>query len=81
MDEVNVLRQATQAAAAAQRQELRDLLRKTRDRAPSARLALVIAWAGGDLDQMTDLFPSTRQDGCTFNLDDCPYDWCSVHDY
>lgn len=73
------------------RRELRDLLRKTRDYTPSARLAAVIAWAGDDLEQMTQLLPFPSAPGgkirieggwggCAYSLDDCPYDWCAVHD-
>ena len=88
------------------RKDLRNLLRKTRDHTPSARVAAVIAWAGNDLDQMTgmsraacracreDIGPCVclhdcgtltctagfKEPPCTYTLDECPYDWCAVHD-
>jgi hypothetical protein len=70
----------------AARRDLLNLLRKTRDHIPSARLAAVIAWAGGDLDQMKEMLPEKPWKieggwgGCAYSLDECPYDWCAVHD-
>jgi hypothetical protein len=79
--------------------DLRNLLRKTRDHTPSARVAAVIAWAGDDLEQMDELLPepvpwslaeaeavrstwkaNARRPGCSYSVDECPFDWCAVHD-
>ncbi len=80
MATIGQLRDAERKGRELARKELRDLLRKTRDYTPSSRLAAAIAWASDDLEQMTGMFPGTRQEGCSYTLDECPYDWCAVHD-
>jgi hypothetical protein len=60
----------------AARKDLRDLLHKKLD------LTAVIAWACDDTDQMRDLLAwrAPVKGGCDYSIDDCPFDWCAVHD-